>query len=232
MKARPIVPFAALCLSVGLSAQVLPQRLDDNPRLQTVRYASEQEVMLTMLPGTPLTVVLERGDPILDVTPGYESGFSIRVSAERDSFTILPVEPDASGPLQLSTQRRAYRFFLRVEQDATAALIVEYEYGQRAHVPPKELAASDDTWLYRMRGDRSVRPASISDDGIKTRIRYAPGQALPAVFAIGPSGDEEVVNGYMRGEEFVIDRVYSELVFRIDKEKATAQRNDEPEDDT
>ena len=81
-----------------------------------------------------------------------------------------------------------------------------------------------------MRGDRAVRPADLSDDGYKTRITYAPGQVLPAVFAIGPTGEEEVVNGYMRGDVFVIDRVYGELVFRIDKEAATARRNEAPEE--
>ena len=56
-------------------------------------------------------------------------------------------------------------------------------------------------------------------------IEYAPGQSLPAVFAIGPTGDEEVVDGYMRDGLFVIDRVHEELVFRIDKAKATARRH-------
>ena len=74
-----------------------------------------------------------------------------------------------------------------------------------------------------------MRPATIRDNGRKTVITYAPGQPLPAVFAIGATGDEEVVDGYMRGEAFVIDRVHSELVFRIDKKKARAIRRDEPE---
>ena len=86
---------------------------------------------------------------------------------------------------------------------------------------------NDLTWGYRLRGDRAVRPLSVRDNGRKTVIEYADGQALPAVFAIGPSGDEEVVDGYMRGGFFVIDRVHEELVFRIDREKATAKRNEE-----
>ena len=81
--------------------------------------------------------------------------------------------------------------------------------------------------IYRLRGDRSVRPLQIGDDGTRTRILFAPGQALPAIFAIGPTGDEEVVNGYMRGDAFEIDRVYERLVFRIDKDKATARRAEE-----
>lgn len=70
-----------------------------------------------------------------------------------------------------------------------------------------------------------MRPASVRDNGAKTVIEYAPGQSLPAVFAIGPTGDEEVVDGYMRDGLFVIDRVHEELVFRIDKAKATARRS-------
>jgi type IV secretion system protein VirB9 len=45
------------------------------------------------------------------------------------------------------------------------------------------------------------------------------------VFAIGPTGDEQVVDGYMRDGLFVIDRVHEELVFRIDKAMATARRS-------
>ena len=77
---------------------------------------------------------------------------------------------------------------------------------------------------YRQAGDRSVRPASIGDDGAKTYIVWDEDQAMPAVFAIGPSGKEEMVEGYMRGGIFTIDRVYRELVFRIDGDVAKAKR--------
>jgi type IV secretion system protein VirB9 len=42
------------------------------------------------------------------------------------------------------------------------------------------------------------------------------------VFGIGFNGEEEVVDGYMRDGVFTIDRVYGELVFRIDKKRARA----------
>lgn len=95
-----------------------------------------------------------------------------------------------------------------------------------------ELApVNTELWNYRLKGDRTVLPQSISDDGRQTHIRFAPKQSLPAIFAIGPTGNEEVVNGHMRNDVFVIDRVHAELVFRIDKDKATARRNDRPEGD-
>jgi len=78
------------------------------------------------------------------------------------------------------------------------------------------------TW--KVRGDRSVHPAKIHDDGFRTYLEWRPEQSLPAVFAIGPTGAEEVVDGYMRDGVFVLDRVYAELVFRIDGDKAIATR--------
>ena len=44
------------------------------------------------------------------------------------------------------------------------------------------------------------------------------------MFGIGVNGEEEVVDGYMRGDVFTIDRVYGQLVFRIDKKRARARR--------
>ena len=147
---------------------------------------------------------------------------------------VLPTPGASAGKLDIATQTRNYSFVLRVEPSYAAALVVRFVDENRLDAQAASIADQAPvplgTWHYRLRGDRTVRPADLSDDGYKTRITYAPGQALPAVFAIGPTGEEEVVNGYMRGDVFVIDRVYSELVFRIDKEKATAQRDAAPED--
>ncbi|TCD04346.1 hypothetical protein EYB45_08915 [Erythrobacteraceae bacterium CFH 75059] len=78
--------------------------------------------------------------------------------------------------------------------------------------------------LYRLSGDGAVRPLRVTDDGVRTTVAFAPEQALPAVFAIGPTGEELVVNGYMRGDAYVIDRIHDQLVFRIDRARATARR--------
>lgn len=98
-----------------------------------------------------------------------------------------------------------------------------YVQGERGQPPLLGLQAPQVA-SYRLRGDRSVRPLRVSDDGARTTIAFAPDQALPAVFAIGPTGEEIAVNGYMRTGEYVIDRVHERLVFRIDRDRATAER--------
>ena len=230
---RLVAPICLLAIPATLAAQVMPQPGPDTPRVQTVQFIVDQPVLLTLLPETPPTVMLERGETITDVTPVGDD-FRVRVSSERNSFVILPAQGADTSTMDVTTSERSYRFNLRVENDYSAALLVRFtdnadHSGQDSYGALETEFQPAQTWLYRLRGDREVWPESLTDDGLKTRITYAPGQALPAVFAIGPSGEEEVVNGYMRDDIFVIDRVYGELVFRIDREKATARRNDTPE---
>jgi type IV secretion system protein VirB9 len=78
---------------------------------------------------------------------------------------------------------------------------------------------------YRLSGDRALRPIRIGDDGVHTYIEWAEDQPMPAVFAIDARGQEEMVDGYVRGSLYTIDRVNARLVFRIDKTRAEARRN-------
>lgn len=217
-------------LPAPLLAEVLPEPGDNNPRIQSVEWSPNQDVLLTALPETGLTVVLEPGEEIIRVSLTDQTSLAVTVSSERDSFLVLPAPAFTAANLTVQTDRRDYRFRLRTGTGLTAAYLVAFDYSPdllSSELTPFE--ATGKTWLYRVRGDRVVRPSALSDDGVRTRITFGEEQALPAVFAIGPSGDEQVVNGYMRGDQFVIDRVYERLVFRIDKEKATARRNKEAE---
>lgn len=221
--------LASMVLGSPLQAQVMPRPGEDNPRLQTVRWIAGQDVILTALPLTGLTVMLEPGEQIRRVSLDNERALDVRVSAERDSLLILPLINDATGGLLVQTDRRDYRLQVQTGTGLMAAYLVRFEFDSPEAVAPSYTQPGGQVWTYRLRGDRTVRPSEITDDGIRTRITFAADQALPAVFAIGPSGEEQVVNGYMREGVFVIDRVWPELVFRIDKEKATARRNREPE---
>lgn len=226
------LPFALLIASMTcpLAAQVFPVPGMDTPRVQTVQWRAGEPVVLTALPGTTLTTMLEPGETIQRVVVGGDRGWQVSVSSEADSFQITPQSGALPTLLTIETDARIYEFALETGDGLQAAYLVRIEYGpsQPVAIAP-EIGGTVEglDWNYRIRGDRSVRPLSVRDNGEKTVIEYSPEQALPAVFAIGPTGDEEVVDGYMRDGRFVIDRVHQELVFRIDKEKATAERKKE-----
>ena len=216
------------CLGTSVSAQTFPTPDQYNPRIQNARWLEGQSVVLTALPETTLTVILEPTERINRATLNGNRAWKVSVPSERNSLQITPEAGALAANLSVETDLRSYEFVLEVDAGLMAAYLVRLEHG------PSLLSAGESepkpienlNWSYRLRGDREVRPQSIRDNGEKTVITYAPDQALPAVFAVGPTGDEEVVDGYMRGDAFVIDRVHSKLVFRINRDKATARRNE------
>lgn len=232
--AGPALLLLPLLLTGMASAQSVPDIDLASPRLQTAHYQPGGETLLTVLPGAGATVMLGADERVSRVELSQGSGFEVRVSPEANSLIVLAPTHEAAAAMAVTTDRRAYRFALRTGEGLTAALLVRFEYGDAAP-PPAQLApldpapAAGPAWSYRLRGDTTVLPQAIRDDARATYITYAPEQALPAVFAIGPTGEEEMVNGHMRGDVFVIDRVYAELVFRLDEERATARRNPQPD---
>ncbi|MEP3050465.1 MAG: TrbG/VirB9 family P-type conjugative transfer protein [Erythrobacter sp.] len=230
-----LLPLLIIAAFAGpVQAEIVPMPGIESPRIQTVAWEPGERVLLTALPQTSLTVILEPGEKIQRATLGGNRAWDVAISAEEDSFQITPLSSAAPAFLTIETDLRSYEFGLEVGTGLLAAYVVRFDFAAAApsrETPIEQVTAIENlNWSYRLRGDRSVRPASIRDNGDKTVIEYAAGQPLPAVFAIGPSGDEEVVDGYMRGDRFVIDRVHERLVFRIDKEKATARRNEREDD--
>lgn len=223
--------LCAFALSGPALAQIVPEPSLDNPRIQSARWQAGQEIFLTALPASGLTIILEPGEQISRVELDDGNAIVATVSAENDSLLLLPKRAGELGQIRVQSDRRFYSFSLRTGSDLMAAYVVQMDFSPPRTpldiVAPME-SVSNELWRYRLRGDDEVRPSAISDDGRRTTIEFARDQALPAVFGIGPSGKEQVVNGHMRGGQFVIDRVWQRLVFRIDKEKATARRNRTP----
>jgi type IV secretion system protein VirB9 len=227
---RAALLLVALLVSVSAHAQSVPVPGADNPRVQTARWQPGTRIVLTSLPGTPLTVTLEPGDPITRVTLSDDRVWAVKVSSERDGFTILPERGAAAAELTVETTHRVHEFDLTIGSGLAAAYLVRIAYSGSDAAPEtadSQLEPGEQRWAYRLSGNRAVRPAEIFDDGARTWIGFALDQPLPAIFAIGASGEEEVVNGYMRRGRFVIDRVHEQLVFRIDRAKAVARRRGE-----
>jgi type IV secretion system protein VirB9 len=121
------------------------------------------------------------------------------------------------------TSARTYFFELAPSGGGEPAFLVRFRY-------PQAQAAADDGPVasvqgrYRLSGERALRPSRIADDGTHTYIEWPREAALPAVYALGPQGQETLVNGGMRDGLFVIDGVSHALVFRIDQNVARAER--------
>ncbi|MBX9898755.1 MAG: TrbG/VirB9 family P-type conjugative transfer protein [Qipengyuania sp.] len=231
---RYLWALPVLLLAAPIAAEIIPEPSAATPRIQTVRWQEGQTIQLTALPATALTLLFEPGETIVSVAADASS-LTTSISHERNALLITPLREGVLGSLRVTTARRGYAFSVRTSSDLMAAYLVRFDSSPAlpANAPvmaqmPSAFGPPGPTgqsWSYRLRGDRAVRPAQISDDGSRTYISFAEDSALPAIFVVGPTGEEQVVNGYMRGGRFVIDQVWPELVFRIDAKKATARRS-------
>jgi type IV secretion system protein VirB9 len=213
--------------AAGAAAQVSPIPAIDDPRLQTVSYDPTRPVRLVAFPDSSLTVMLLPGEQIQHVVVSDPQAFDARATGSNDSLSIKALRADAAARLLVDTAQRRYEFDLTTGSGLAAAYIVRFVSGSATELPPVYAQAAPApaiTGEYRLSGEQTLLPSRIGDDGTRTFLEWDAYQSLPAVFGIGFNGEEEVVDGYMRDGVFTIDRVYGELVFRIDKKRARARR--------
>jgi type IV secretion system protein VirB9 len=78
-------------------------------------------------------------------------------------------------------------------------------------------------WDYYACGARALWPSQVYDDGRFTYLRFPNAQAIPAVFIVNADGTESLVNGEMKGDEYVVQATARKLVLRRGKAVACIQ---------
>lgn len=247
---RAAAYLTLMALPAALAAQVSPTPSFEDPRLQTIAYDPARPARIVAFRDTPLTVMLLSGEQITNTRLSDPAAFEVRTGTRSDSLHITARQPAAAARLVVDTTLRRYEIELAVGDGLVAAYLVRFVDPARVappFVPPAQmpvaqpmapptamaptamlsamLSATAPRTAYRLSGERALRPSRIGDDGERTYIEWDAHQSLPAVFGIGANGEEEVVDGYMRQNVFVVDRVYYDLVFRIDRKTAKARRS-------
>ncbi len=214
-------------LAAPVAAQVSPIPSKEDPRLQTVVYRPGAPIRLVSFPDSSLKLVFHSGESITRAVLSDGSAFTAAVVGYGDTIELVPSRKAASATLRVETNQRQYEFLVETGEGLAAAFTVRFVPDPKEAKVETGPIANAERAEYRLTGDRVVRPDTIFDDGVRTFLQWQADRALPAVFGVGASGDEEIVAGHMRDEYFVIDRVYPQLIFRIDGEKAKATRRTE-----
>ncbi len=223
----PILLAALAALPAPLAAQVQPQPGAGDPRIQAVDYDPDQVVILYGAPGYQVTVEFGPDEQIENVAVGDSGAWQVTPNRRGDHLFVKPVQSGVATNMTVVTSVRVYLFELSPLYGPSS----EMAYRVRFQYPAADSdSVADEAPLaavegrYRLDGTRALRPSRISDDGRHTYIEWPPDRALPAVYAVDPDGQESLVNGAMRDDRFVIDGVARRLVFRIDRDVATAER--------
>ena len=192
-------------------------------------YAAPEQVSDIALQAGEALVSVAAGDTVRWIVGDTTSGSG---ASRRTHILVKPSSPGLKTNLVISTDRRVYHLALEsTEHTAMAALSWNYPQDElmaieratadiEAQRPVAEGLALDRlNFDYRISGDNPAwRPLRAFDDGRQTFIAFpvsiSVGEA-PPLFATGTNGEAQLVNYRMRGNYYVVDRLFDAAELRL-----------------
>lgn len=192
--------------------------------------APEQVTNIALQPGEEI-VALSAGDTLRWIIGDVVSGDG---AAARAHVLIKPVKEGLKSNLVIITDRRAYHMELQSTAETYMAS-VSWTYPQDTLLDLRRgntlaekavgsviadgLALDKLRFRYRISGDSPPwRPLRVFDDTLKVYIQFPArldqGEA-PPLFVLGPKGDTQLVNYRMRGNYYIVDRLFAAAELRL-----------------
>lgn len=217
--------LASLVL-VPAGAEVRPQPIGGDPRVQVASYDPDEIVSLRIASGYVLTIQLSTDERIEAISIGDGSGWQVQATKRGDTVFVRSTGAANSTNLTILTDSRRYLFTLNATNggDGSAPLVLRFAYPQPAGPNSGSAAAAPQPFQYRVRGARSLWPISMYDDGQKTFIEWPADASQPAVYRIDPQGRRMLVNGLVVNRTYVIEGFAKAYEFKLGRDEARAVR--------
>jgi type IV secretion system protein VirB9 len=226
--------LAAIILAPLASGETLPTKGLTDVRIRTALYSPDEVYRLYGFVGYHLDLEFEAGETFTSLSGG-DLG-ALTYSAHDNVLTLKPKVPRSEMNLAVSTSKRRYYFEYSASAQApslsdSAMYAVRFTY-PASHptsadgLTPEERVRQElarassgrphnvDYWFC---GNSSVMPIAASDDGIHTRLTFAPKRELPALFVKNDDGSESLLNFSVEEGDVIIHRVAARFLVRRGK---------------
>ena len=226
----------------------------DDPRIRTVSYEPNQVVRIYTAIGNPTLIQFEEGETVEESDSnkamiGIGDKEAWKIGPRGSNVMLKPAAAKPDTKLLIVTNKRSYAFeILSVPKNSSISptLIVRFDYpdtrAKAALAASQKSAAAADRVAkvagrgnvalknnanYMMQGDTVLAPASISDDGSFTFMRFSSTRALPAAYKVLPDGKEALTNFHMESDTgmMVIHETAAKFILRYGS-SVLAIRND------
>ncbi len=204
--------------------------------IQVYPYTEGALYQLYTMPEMVSTIALQPGEEIVAVSAGDTVRWVIgdTVSGDRAHVLVKPIAEGLRTNLVIITDRRAYHLELRSTPETYMAS-VSWHYPHDAllalerrnsnAVEAADRVIDDGLQLeqlrfrYEITGDTPPwRPVRVFDDTYKVYIQFPrrldQGEA-PPLFVVGPDGENQLVNYRMRGNYYIVDRLFAAAELRL-----------------
>lgn len=233
----------ALCAAVLLAS--VPASAKDE-RLESRVYDSSEVVRINGRLGVQATIGFGEKESIENVAIGDAESWQITPNKRADLLFVKPLSANARTNMTVVTDKHTYFFDLVASPQARPLYMLRFTYKDEpkpaaaAGTPAAALTEAEQAaiggdlaaapvdpallnFAWRRKGDASLQPARIYDDGDSTYLLWSAKQAVPAILILNEKGEEGPVNYAVRGSTLVIDEVPGKIVLRIGKKMATLE---------
>lgn len=233
---RKLIVTAIMALPGLCFALDLPESGADDPRVRFVKYNSTDVVRIVGHYGFQTHIVLQPGESVVKsgVAMGDSEAWSFGTNA--NNIFLKPKLEKALTNLTVLTNKRAYTFELNAHwskkkansDDMYFKVIFAYpedearvnQKTQSAEQLAKLLEKKEEpaNYNYWVQGSDYFTPTKASDDGRFTRLTFAAGREIPAIYIEDLDNEgkpqESLVNTHVEGDTVVIHKVVKKLVLR------------------
>jgi type IV secretion system protein VirB9 len=233
------LPLAAVILFAG------PALAD--PRITTHFYLPNEVVAIHGRGDTQSTIAFAPDERIENIAVGDSAGWQVAPNKRADLLFLKPTKAGARTNMTVVTDQRTYLFDLVSDGPRAAPVyMMRFTYPapppkpipekpipekpietvatppvQAAH-PQPDPATLDFAWTTR--GDKSLLPSHLFDDGHSTFLAWPKDQPLPAILTGEAKGSEGPVNYTTWGDYIVVDGVPAQIILRSGKQVATLMK--------
>jgi type IV secretion system protein VirB9 len=193
-------------------------QIPGDPRIQLLPYNPDQIVTLGVGAGYAAVIELAPDERVDNIVVGNSGAWQVTANHRGDRVIVKPLAGATNTNMIVLTDSRRYVFML--DPYGQTSYVTRFTYPQ----PVEQPAAQTSLAAYKFRGDRALFPAAMRDDGRQTTITWPRQSALPATFAMNDGSHEQLVNGRMIGDDFVIEGTALRFRFRLGEAEAVATR--------
>lgn len=212
-----------------LHAEVVPARGAIDGRIRAAPYDAEQVYRIKGFVGYQIDFEFEAGETLVGLGAGDIEGISY-VGQDNHLF-LKPKAAKVATNLTVLTSRRRYQIDYTAEPQRPGVWDPDVIFALRFVYPVQTALAEQSAkridlaldnasarrpknFDYWYCGSPALRPSAASDDGIHTRLRFAPTAELPAVFVRNADGSESLLNFSMDAGDLIIHRVAQQFILR------------------
>ncbi|MBS0377218.1 MAG: TrbG/VirB9 family P-type conjugative transfer protein [Proteobacteria bacterium] len=211
-----------LCAGTAL-AETNPEPGLLDSRVRSAPYSADEVYRLAGFVGYQTDLEFEAGENFVGLGAGDIEGLSF-VAAENHLF-LKPKAAKVGTNLTILTNRRTYQLdyaasVQRPDASEPVTYVLRFTYPPASGATeaavheldkPTSRPKNIDYWFC---GDPTLKPTAAFDDGVHTRITFAPKAEQPAIFVLNEDGSESLLNFSMEERDVIVHRVARRLILR------------------